>query len=125
MERPPLPAFALTGDVSSITSIADKFGSENVFSRQIAALGNEDDILLIISSDGGSANILKSVEEAHDLDMLVVALTGGDGGVIKDLYNSCDIEIRVPSSDMACVQENHVLIVHCLCNIIDQKLFQV
>lgn len=123
MERPPLPAFALTGDVSSLTAIADNFGFENVFSRQVAALGNEGDILLVISSDGGSANILRAVEEAHDLDMLVVALTGDDGGVIRGVYTSGDVELRVPSSDMASVQENHVLIVHCLCDIIDQKLF--
>jgi DnaA initiator-associating protein len=123
MERPSLPAFALTGDVSSVTAISDTYGFENVFSRQIAALGNEKDILLAISSDGGSTNILRAIEEAHDLEMTVVALTGGDGGVIRGVYNSGDVELRVPSDDISNVQENHILIIHCLCDLIDQILF--
>jgi phosphoheptose isomerase len=123
MERPSLPAFALTGDVSSVTAISDTHGFENIFSRQISALGNENDILLAISSDGGSTNILRAIEEAQDLEMTIVALTGDDGGVIRGVYNNRDIELRVPSDDISCVQENHMLIVHCLCDLIDQILF--
>ncbi|MBY7734297.1 SIS domain-containing protein [Francisella philomiragia] len=123
MERPPLPAIALTADVATITAIGDHYGFAHVFSKQVAALGNEDDILLVISANGDSQNIINAVEEAHDLDMKVVALTGANGGRLQTMYNPDDIELRVPSDNVANIQENHFLIIHCLCDIIDQKLF--
>lgn len=123
MERPPLPAIALTGDIATITAVGNHYGFAEVFSKQVAALGNEDDILLVISTSGDSENILKAVEEAHDLDMKVIALTGANGGRLQSMYNPEDIELRVPSNNTANIQENHFLIVHCLCDIIDQKLF--
>lgn len=123
MERPPLPAVALTGDVATITAVGNHYGFAEIFSKQIAALGNEEDILLVISTDGESENIAKAVEEAHDLEMRVIALTGANGGRLQNMYAAEDIELRVPSESIANIQENHFLIVHCLCDIIDQKLF--
>ncbi|QEO57958.1 SIS domain-containing protein [Francisella marina] len=123
MERPPLPAVALTADVATITAVGDHYGFAHIFSKQVAALGNEDDILLVVSANGDSQNIINAVEEAHDLDMKVVALTGAISGRLQAMYNVDDIELRVPSDNMANIQENHFLIIHCLCDIIDQKLF--
>lgn len=123
MERPPLPAVSLSGDMTSITAIANQYGFSEVFAKQVAALGNEEDILLVISTNGDSENILKAVEEAHDLEMKVIALTGSTGGRLQNMYESQDIELRVPSNSIANIQENHFLIVHCLCDMIDQKLF--
>ncbi|MGQ4004549.1 SIS domain-containing protein [Francisellaceae bacterium CB300] len=123
MERPPLPAIALTGDIATITATGDNYGFAEIFSKQVAALGNEGDILLAISTNGNSTNILKAVEEARDLEMQVVALTGCDGGMMQQMYIEGDVELRVPSSDEATIQENHLLIIHCLCDIIDQRLF--
>lgn len=123
MERPPLPAIALTGDIATITAVGDHYGFTDIFSKQVAALGNEGDILLAISTDGNPKNMLKVVEEARDLDMQVIALTGADGGMMKKMYVEGDVELRVPSNNEATIQENHLLIIHCLCDIIDQKLF--
>ncbi|ASG67301.1 DnaA initiator-associating protein DiaA [Francisella halioticida] len=123
MERPPLPAVSLTGDMATITAIGNYYGFVEIFSKQVAALGNEDDILLVVSTTGDSENILKVVEEAHDLEMKVIALTGASGGRLQNMYNPEDIELRVPSNSVASIQENHFLIIHCLCDIIDQKLF--
>ncbi|QLE79092.1 SIS domain-containing protein [Francisella sp. Scap27] len=123
LERPPLPAIALTGDVSSITSIAEHYGYDEIFSKQVAAIGNENDILLAISPTGNSANIIKAIEEAHDLEMQVITMTGFDGGNMQQMHQDGDIELRVPSNHEITIQENHFLIIHCLCDIIDQKLF--
>lgn len=123
MERPPLPAISLTGDMATITAVGNHYGFTEVFAKQVAALGNEDDILLVVSATGDSENILKAVEEAHDLEMKVIALTGANGGRLQNMYNPEDIELRIPSSNVANIQENHFLIIHCLCDIIDQKLF--
>lgn len=123
MERPPLPAIALTGDVATITAVGNHYGFAEIFAKQVAAIGDERDILLVISVSGDSENILKAVEEAHDLDMQVIALTGANGGRLQNMYKANDIELRVPSNNIANIQENHFLIVHCLCDIIDQKLF--
>ncbi|APC97804.1 phosphoheptose isomerase [Pseudofrancisella aestuarii] len=123
MERPPLPAIALTTDTSTITSIGNDYDYSQIFSKQVAALGNEGDILFAISTSGNSSNIVKAIEEAHDLDMQIVAMTGKDGGVMRTMYKDGDIELRVPSDVTARIQENHILIIHCLCDIIDQKLF--
>lgn len=123
MERPPLPAIALTGDIATITAVADSYGFQEVFAKQVAALGNEGDVLLTVSNNGDSPSILKAIEEAHDLEMQVIALTGCDGGASQSIYAANDIEVRVPSDNFLSIQENHLLIVHCLCDIIDQKLF--
>ncbi|QIV93891.1 D-sedoheptulose-7-phosphate isomerase [Allofrancisella frigidaquae] len=123
LERPPLPVIALTADSSTITAIGSTYGFDEIFSKQIAALGDEGDILLTISVGSSSANILKAIEEAHDLDMQVIALTGSNGGILQGVYDLHDIELRVPSGNIANIHESHLLIIHCLCDIIDQRLF--
>ncbi|MDY7218293.1 phosphoheptose isomerase [Denitrificimonas sp. JX-1] len=122
-ERPSLPAIALTTDSSTITSIANDYSYEEVFSKQIRALGQEGDVLLAISTSGNSANIIQAIHAAHDRNMYVVALTGRDGGQIAPLLLPDDIEIRVPSNVTARVQEVHLLVIHSLCDLIDHQLF--
>ncbi len=122
MERPGLPAIALTTDSSTITSIANDYQFEDIFSKQIRALGQPGDILLAISTSGNSANIIKAIHAAHDRDMVVVALSGRDGGMISDLLINQDVEIRVPAMSTARIQEVHILIIHCLCDLIDHQL---
>jgi D-sedoheptulose 7-phosphate isomerase len=122
-ERPSLPAFALTTDSSTITSIANDYSYNEIFSKQIRALGNSGDILLAISTSGMSANILQAIQAAHDREMRVVALTGKDGGDMCSLLQPDDIEIRVPSDVTARIQEVHLLAIHCLCDLIDWQLF--
>ncbi len=122
-ERPPLPALALTSDVSAITGIANDTAYQEIFAKQIRGLGQAGDILLAISSSGNSANILQAIKAAHDRNLEVLALTGGDGGKISEVLRETDVEIRVPSSDTARIQETHILIIHCLCELIDYQLF--
>ncbi len=122
-ERPSLPAIALTTDSSTITSIANDYSYEEVFSKQIRALGQEGDVLLAISTSGNSANVVQAIHAAHDRNMHVVALTGRDGGQIAPLLLPDDVEIRVPSNVTARVQEVHLLIIHSLCDLIDHQLF--
>jgi len=123
-DRPSLPAIALTTDTSTLTSIANDFSYTQVFSKQIKALGQSGDILLAITTSGNSSNILEAIKVAHQREMPVIALTGKDGGETALLLNENDIEIRVPSNTTARIQETHLLIIHCLCDIIDHKLFQ-
>ncbi|WP_396588769.1 phosphoheptose isomerase [Bermanella sp. R86510] len=122
-ERPSLPAIALTTDSSTVTSIANDYSYNEVFSKQIRALGNEGDVLLAISTSGNSANVVQAIQAAHDRDMRVVALTGKNGGDMASLYQPNDIEIRVPSNVTARIQEVHLLVIHCLCDLIDWQLF--
>lgn len=122
-ERPSLPAIALTTDSSTITSIANDYHYNEIFSKQILALGNNTDILLAISTSGNSANIIQAIKAAHDREMRVVALTGKDGGDMAALLTADDMEIRVPSNVTARIQEVHLLGIHCLCDFIDWQLF--
>ena len=122
-ERPSLPAIALTTDSSTITSIANDYSYEEIFSKQIRALGQEGDVLLAISTSGNSGNVVQAIHAAHDRNMHVVALTGRDGGQIAPLLLPDDVEIRVPSNVTARVQEVHLLAIHCLCDLIDHQLF--
>ncbi len=121
-ERPGLPAIALTTDSSTLTSIANDSDYSRVFARQIEALGQSNDLLLAISTSGNSANILAAIESAHERDMRVVALTGKDGGALTKLLTANDVELRVPSDSTARIQEIHLLIIHCLCDIVDHQL---
>ena len=123
-ERPSLPAIALTTDASTVTSIANDYSYDEIFSRQIKGLGTSGDILLAISTSGRSRNILNAVDASHQRKMNVIALTGWDGGEIATLLTANDIEIRVPVESTARIQETHVLIIHCLCDIIDRQLFE-
>lgn len=122
-ERPSLPAIALTTDSSTLTSIANDYSYSEVFSKQVRALGRSGDLLLAISTSGNSANVLQAIQAAHDRDMQVVALTGRDGGNLTSLLLPEDIEIRVPSQVTARIQEVHLLVIHCLCDLIDNQLF--
>jgi len=122
-ERPALPVIALTTDTLTITSIANDYHFDEVFAKQIRALGQVGDALVVYTSSGNSANLLKAVNTAHDKNMTVIALTGKDGGMLAGLLNDIDIEIRVPSQSTARVQEVHLLITHCLCDLIDYQLF--
>ncbi len=123
MERPSLPAIALTTDSSTITSIANDYHYDEIFSKQIRALGQENDILLAITTSGNSSNIITAVEAAHSRQMKVIALTGKDGGKLTPHLSENDIEIRIPSEVTARIQEVHLLVIHCLCDLIDQYLF--
>lgn len=122
-ERPSLPAIALTTDSSTITSIANDYHYDEVFSKQVRALGNNGDVLLAISTSGNSKNVIKAIEAAVARDMPIIALTGRDGGDIAGLLGENDVEIRVPASRTARIQEVHLLVIHCLCDIIDTTLF--
>lgn len=122
MERPGLPAIALSTNVSALTSIADDYQFAEIYSKQIRALGQTDDILLVISTSGDSHNIIHAIDAAHDREMSIIALTGREGGQIADLIRESDIEIRVPSWSTARIQEVHIIIIHCLCDLIDQSL---
>ena len=122
-ERPALPAVALTTDSSTVTSIANDYSYNEIFSKQIRALGNAGDVLLAISTSGNSANVIQAVQAAHDRDMTVVALTGREGGEMANLYSAGDVEVRVPSNVTARIQEVHLVVIHALCDYIDQQLF--
>lgn len=122
-ERPGLPAIALTTDTSTLTSIANDYAYTDVFSKQIRALGKAGDVLLAISTSGNSDNIIRAIEAAHEKNMTVVALTGRDGGKIVAQLHPQDIEIRVPAERTARIQEVHLLVIHCLCDMIDHRLF--
>lgn len=124
IERPiSLPAIALTTDTSTITSIANDYSYSEIFAKQIRALGQAGDILLLISTSGNSESILRACEAAQSRDLKIIALSGKDGGSLAGLLNSTDIEIRVPGSSTARIQETHLLIIHCLCDLIDKQLF--
>lgn len=122
-ERPSLPAIALSTDTSTLTSIANDYNYNEIFSKQIRALGRPQDILLAISTSGNSANIVQAIQAAHDREMHVIALTGKNGGHMASILSADDIEIRVPSFSTARIQEVHLLVIHCLCDLIDQQLF--
>lgn len=122
MERPGLPAIALTTDSSTITSIANDYAFAEIFARQVSALGRDGDVLLAISTSGKSDNVLAAVRSAHQRDMRVVALCGRDGGTLTPLLNEDDQAIVVPSTSTARIQEVHLLVIHCLCDLIDRQL---
>ena len=123
IERPGLPAVALTTDSSTLTAIANDYEYDQIFSKQILALGTNRDVLLAISTSGNSPNIVKAVQAAHERNMQVLSLTGNKGGKLAKLLKGDDIEIRVPSDRTARIQEIHLLVIHCLCDIIDAILF--
>ena len=122
MERPGLPAIALTTDSSIITSIANDYAFTEIFARQISALGREDDVLLAISTSGQSGNILAAIRAAQQRDMRIIALTGRDGGALVQQIGDADVAIIVPSTSTARIQEVHLLVIHCLCDLIDRQL---
>lgn len=122
-ERPGLPALALTTDASTVTSIANDYHFDEIFSKQVRALGQAGDVLLAITTSGNSPNVVNAVTAAHDKGMHVIALTGKDGGRLAAHLLEGDVEIRVPASATARIQEVHLLVIHCLCDLIDLQLF--
>lgn len=123
LERPALPAIALTADTPTMTAIANDYDYTQVFARQIQALGSTGDILLAITTSGRSPSIVAAVNAAHDRGLDVIALSGKDGGDVAALLRPSDVEIRVPSDSTARIQEIHLLVIHCLCDMIDRQLF--
>jgi phosphoheptose isomerase len=123
MERPPLPAIALTTESSTLTAIANDYSYDDIFAKQIKALGQAGDLLLAISTSGNSTNVVLAIDAAQDRGMTIVALTGRDGGEIAPQLAPKDTEIRVPSARTARIQEVHLLAIHCLCDVIDTSLF--
>ena len=122
MERPGLPAVALTTDSSTLTSIANDYSYDQVFSKQVSALGQQGDILLAISTSGNSTNVNLAIEAAHEREMQVVALSGKQGGDMASALTADDVEIRVPSDSTARIQEVHLLAIHCICDLVDHQL---
>lgn len=122
-ERLPLPAMALSTDSSILTAVGNDYGFGEIFSKQVQAYGQAGDVLLAITTSGGSANVMAAIEAALEREMRVVALTGRGGGNIPHLLTDADVHICVPHERTARIQEVHLLIIHCLCDGIDVALF--
>jgi D-sedoheptulose 7-phosphate isomerase len=125
LDRPGLAAIALSTDSSILTSIANDSAFEQVFARQVAALGHPGDVLLAISTSGNSPNIVAAAEAARGRDMSVIALTGRDGGKLGEQLSDRDVLICVPADSTARIQEIHLLTIHCLCDAVDSALLGV
>jgi len=120
IQRPALPAIALTTDTSNLTAGGNDIGFENVFARNVEGLGILGDVLLAISTSGNSANIIKAVEKAHSKGMKVIGFLGGSGGKLKSLV---DLPIVIPSSNTQRIQEGHITIAHIICELVEDKLY--
>jgi D-sedoheptulose 7-phosphate isomerase len=121
-ERPGLAAVTLTHATATLTSVANEFDYNQVFARQVDALGHPGDVLLAISTSGYSRNVLEAVGSAHEKEMTVVALTGRDGGDLAEILHEEDVLICVPAETTARIREIHLLAIHCLCDGIDNLL---
>ena len=122
-ERPPLAGLALTTDTSTLTSIANDYAYQQVFAKQVRAIGRRGDVLLAISTSGNSANVVEALHVAHELGVRVIGLTGNGGGKMAPLLTADDVHICVPHKSTARIQEVHLLVLHCLCDAIDFQLF--
>ena len=122
-ERPPLAGLALTTDSSALTSIGNDYGYEQVFEKQLRALGRKGDVLLAISTSGNSANVLAAMRTARELGLRIVALTGNGGGQMAALLGAEDVHVCVPHTRTMRIQEVHLLALHCLCDGIDTQLY--
>jgi D-sedoheptulose 7-phosphate isomerase len=122
-ERFPLPAISLSTDTSIITAVGNDYSFNEIFSKQVQALGQAGDILLAISTSGNSANVLAAAEAALEREMRVVALTGKDGGKLGKLLTEADVHINVEHSRTARIQEVHLVAIHSICDGIDVALF--
>ena len=120
MDRPPLPAIALTTDTSVLTSISNDIAFNEIFSRQIKALGKEGDVAVGISTSGNSPNVVKAFEVAKEMGMKTVALTGNDGGALSKI---ADLSLIVSSGSTPRIQETHILVGHLLCEMVEHQLF--
>ena len=122
LERPGLPALCLASDTATLTAIANDYQYADVFSKQIRSIGQPGDVLVAISTSGDSHNIIHAIDAAHDREMQIIALTGREGGQVTELIEGTDLEIRVPSWSTARIQELHIIIIHSICDLIDQQL---
>lgn len=118
-DRKPLAALALSTDTSALTCIGNDYSFDEVFARQVQGLGRAGDVLVGVSTSGNSRNVIRAVEEAKTLGIVVIGLLGRDGGALREL---CDVAIVIPSPVTARIQESHILIGHTLCGLIEQKL---
>jgi len=123
IERPSLAAIALTTNISTLTSIANDYEYNQIFAKQVQGLGQAGDALLAISTSGNSENVIEAIQVAQQKQITVIALTGRDGGKIGQMLGKNDIELRVAHDVTARIQEVHILIIHCLCDIIDHTLY--
>ncbi|MEE9345515.1 MAG: SIS domain-containing protein [Methylococcales bacterium] len=123
MNRPGLPAIALTTDTSTITSISNDDDFRKIFSRQIKAIGQPNDVLVAFTTSGDSVNIIEAIKAAQSRNLVILVLSGKDGGVLPQILGEDDLELRVPSSSTPRIQEIHLLITHCFCELIDDHLF--
>lgn len=121
-ERPALPAIALSADATVLTAIANAEAFEQIFAKQVRALGQPGDVLLAIDASGDAANVRAAIDDAHEREMTVVALTAGDGGSIGEALTDTDVHLCVPMVRAARIQEIHLLTIHCLCDGIDAML---
>ncbi len=121
-QRSALAAIALTTDTSALTAIANDTAFTHVFARQVQALGRSGDVLVALSTSGQSANVIAAVSQAQAQNLWIVALTGRDGGLLATQLRVCDIELRIVSQSTARIQEMHGLIIHCLCDLIEQEI---
>ena len=125
VERQELAAIALTTDTSILTAVANDYDFNQIFARQVRALGHAGDVLLAISTSGNSGNVIEAIAAAQDAGMRIIALTGRDGGKIGRMLRDDDIELCVPVARTARIQETHILMIHCLCDGIDSLLLGV
>jgi D-sedoheptulose 7-phosphate isomerase len=121
IQRPALPAIALTTDTSNLTAGGNDIGFENVFARNVEGLGNKGDALIAISTSGNSGNVIKAVEMAHKKGMMVVGLLGGDGGKLKPIV---DLPVVIPSSNVQRIQEGHITVAHIICELVEDELYE-
>lgn len=122
-ERPSLPAFNIGADFTTQTAIGSDSNFNDIYAKQIRALGHAGDVLVLLTSTGKASNLLQAISAAHDKEMQVIALTAGDGGDVAALLDQHDIELRVPSVAKPRIHEVHLLSLFCLCDLIDQQLF--
>jgi D-sedoheptulose 7-phosphate isomerase len=122
-ERPSLPALNLGADFTTQTAIGSDYSFNDIYAKQIRALGQAGDILLLLTSSGKASNLLQAISAAHDKEMHVIALTAGDGGDVAALLDQGDIELRIPTEAKPRIHEVHLLSLFCLCDLIDQQLF--
>lgn len=120
IQRPALPAIALTTDTSNLTAGGNDIGYENVFARNVEGLGNEGDVLLAISTSGNSPNVIKAVDMAHTKGLKVIGFLGGSGGKLKSLV---DIPVVIPSNNTQRIQEGHITVAHILCELAEEELY--
>jgi D-sedoheptulose 7-phosphate isomerase len=122
-DRPALPVIPLTTDIASITGIANDYTFDDIYTKQLRALGDSGDALLVFTENGASTSITKAISTAHDKGLIVIALSGRKGITLNPLLKEADIEICIPSESIARIHEVHVLITHCLCDLIEHQLF--